>query len=130
MPTLTSKQKSRLLRALAVGGLAVVLMGLYVAYFSHGGRGLPCPLLFLTGLKCPACGMTRAVSALLEWNLTAAFEHNALWPLWMGYVLWVAVSNAITYVRSGNVPFLPGQRWLHAAVLAVLIGYGILRNIV
>lgn len=130
MLTLTSKQKSRLLRALAVGGLAVVLMGLYVAYFSHGGRGLPCPLLFLTGLKCPACGMTRAASVLLEWNLTAAFEHNALWPLWMGYVLWVAVSNAIAYVRSGNGPFLPGRRCVHAAVLAILVGYGVLRNFI
>ena len=130
MPTLPPEQKSRLLRVLTVGGLFAVLLGIYVAYFAGGGRGLPCPLLLLTGLKCPACGMTRAVAALLNPDFSAALSLNALWPLFIGYILWVVISDARMYVRRGEFQLLPGRRWVHGVMLAVVIAYGILRNLV
>lgn len=129
MPTLTPEQKSRLLRVLLMGGLFAVMLGLYVAYFTEGGRGLPCPLLILTGMKCPACGMTRAMSALLEGDFGAAFSYHALWPLVVGYILWVIVADTVFYVRQGEARLLPGRRWIHGVVLALVIGYGILRNL-
>lgn len=129
MPSLTPEQKPRLLRVLLIGGLLTALLGIYLAYFATGGRGIPCPLLLLAGWKCPACGMTRAASALLEGELAAAWEYNALWPLYIGYILWVAGGNAVAYVRRGKLPVLPRPTWIHGAVLAVVVGYGVLRNI-
>jgi hypothetical protein len=37
-----------------------------------------CPILALTGLPCPGCGITRASMALLELDLLTAFNLNQL----------------------------------------------------
>lgn len=42
--------------------------------------GLPCPILYLTGISCAGCGMTRAWIALLHLDLrTAYFYHPLFW---------------------------------------------------
>lgn len=119
----------RLWRVLALYAALTLTLVLYVTYFSHGGHGLPCPLLLLTGLQCPACGMTRAAAALLRLDFTAAFSYHALWPLYAAYLLWVAVADAVAYVRREVVHVLPSPSWLHTAVLALTIAYGVLRNL-
>lgn len=35
-----------------------------------------CPVVFVTGLPCPGCGMTRAVIAILRFDFAKAFELN------------------------------------------------------
>lgn len=40
------------------------------------GLFVPCPLHLLTGLKCPACGITTAILALLGGDAGAAFAAN------------------------------------------------------
>ena len=40
--------------------------------------GFPCPLYTLTGLKCPACGSTRAIRALLHGDWAEAYQQNRM----------------------------------------------------
>jgi hypothetical protein len=54
-----------------------------------------CPFRLATGLDCPGCGGTRAVSALVRGDLLVALDHNvvtvALLPvLAYGWVGWLA----------------------------------------
>ena len=53
----------------------------------------PCPLLALTGLYCPACGISRMFRALLRLDVPAAWRYNRrssccwapwppCWPRW------------------------------------------------
>lgn len=37
-----------------------------------------CPVLYLTGFKCPGCGSQRAIHALLNGDMTQAATYNAL----------------------------------------------------
>lgn len=37
---------------------------------------IPCALNHFTGLECPGCGTTRALSALVDGDLEAAFSFN------------------------------------------------------
>lgn len=40
------------------------------------GVGLPCPLRLITGLPCPACGLTTAAVALVRGDAHAAWSAN------------------------------------------------------
>lgn len=37
-----------------------------------------CPIKSLTGISCPGCGMTRALSALMKFDFPLAFEMHPL----------------------------------------------------
>ncbi|MCM1335673.1 MAG: DUF2752 domain-containing protein [Bacteroides sp.] len=50
-------------------------------YFGLHLIGVGCPILFMTGISCPGCGMTRAYLALLRLDLYAAFSFHPLFPL-------------------------------------------------
>lgn len=121
--------RARLLRVLVAAAVAAVLLCVYAVSTTRGGHGLPCPLLLLTGWRCPVCGMTRAAVALLGADLPTAFACNALWPVYAAYLSWVAASDAVAYVRRGEIRLLPKPLWIHGAMLAVTVGYGILRNL-
>ena len=65
------------LMALAAGGAgAAVLM--FVDPNKPGNLLPKCPFNWLTGLNCPACGVTRMVHALLHGDVVAAFHFNAV----------------------------------------------------
>ena len=119
----------RLWRVLALYAAAFLLLVLYVTRTTGGGWGFPCPLLLLTGLQCPLCGMTRAAASLLRLDFAAAFAYHALWPLAVAYFLWIAIADAVFYVRYGEARALPNPKWLHAVVLALVVIYGVVRNL-
>ncbi len=72
-------------------GLAVAPFSLWLLPRQRAGVGL-CPLHAVTGLPCPGCGMTRALAALVEGDVSAAWGWHpfglVLFPvLWAGAVL-------------------------------------------
>lgn len=118
----------RLLRIVLIGcGLAVLLIG-YGLFYNIAGFGIPCMLHQMTGLECPGCGLTRAIAAVVRLDFSAAFGFNLLWPLYAAYFLWGSIAMAVAYVKRGEVGYLPGKTWMHAVILAVVVGYGLLRN--
>lgn len=42
--------------------------------------GITCPILWLTGISCAGCGMTRALLAAGRLDFGAAFAFHPLWP--------------------------------------------------
>ena len=52
----------------------VLCLGLYcvIAMVLH----LPCPILWITGVSCPGCGITRACLFLVQLNIGAAVYYN------------------------------------------------------
>ena len=123
-------RKTRLGRVLLIAGIAAAALVGYVVTFDLTGLGMPCPLYELTRLQCGGCGLTRAAVSLLRLDFVAAFSYHALWPVFAAYFLWVGLSDAAVYVKTGEVRLLPGKWWIHAAVLAVVFGYGVLRNFI
>ena len=123
-------RKKRLWRVLFLWG-AILLAGVgYGLFCARTGRGIPCLFHKLTGLDCPGCGMTRAVLSLARSDIAAAFGYNAIWPVILGYLLWVGLGVSTAYVKRGEVFYLPGKTWMHALLLAVILSFGVLRNII
>lgn len=56
--------------------LAGAAAAAWPAFTSGTGAGLPCPLRTLTGVPCPACGLTTAAVALVRGQVGAAFAAN------------------------------------------------------
>ena len=94
-------------KLIAVAIFAVVVLVLYALK-------TPCVFELLTGIPCPACGLTRACIAFLRFDIVGAFEYHSLfWTLpvilllfwldgsvfrrdWLNYILMIGV--ALLYI--------------------------------
>ncbi|MFN2352836.1 MAG: DUF2752 domain-containing protein [Kiritimatiellia bacterium] len=77
----------------------------------------PCPVHCVTGFYCPGCGSLRAMHNLLHGHLVEAMSRNPL----------MVVSIPIVALMSLNPSWIY-RKWVPWTAMAVLIGYGILRN--
>lgn len=79
--------------------------------------GVTCPILFLTGISCAGCGMSRAWLALLRLDLASAFAYHPLF--------WLPVPAAAVLLLRRRIPrtvyrlTLGGMAALFLAVYAV-----------
>jgi hypothetical protein len=81
-----------------------------------------CGFLWLTGLPCPLCGMTRGLCAAARGEWAQAAQFHALSPLVLAcIILWFFLSLLRLTGRSPR----PAFPWSGAA--AALAAYGVLR---
>ena len=92
---LTPTQRVRRNGRLAVLGAASVLaVAAALDFFGLTSQSIisTCPMLHLTGLPCPLCGMTRAFAALSSGRLSQAVSFNVAAPaLSVAVVVWGAL---------------------------------------
>lgn len=86
-----------------------------------------CPLLALTGLYCPFCGGMRAVHDLVHLDLLGALARNPLVVVMLPFVVLAWLAWARSAFTGRRAPVAP--HWLLPAVLVLLAGFGILRNV-
>jgi hypothetical protein len=104
----------------AAAGIAALLASVVLFLFDPALSRLfpPCLLHETTGLYCPGCGSLRSLHQLLHGHLERAFSLNPFLVLSLPFLI--------------SAPFL--RKWLYRAwvpwaAFAVLVVYGILRNI-
>ena len=90
--------------------------------------GIPCVFREITGLKCPGCGISRMFLSLSQLDFVAAFRHNPVvfttGPLLLAYL----ATAEIKYIRYGERNMDKWEIFMWGE-LALLLAYGILRNI-
>lgn len=102
----------------AAAAIAVLLFGLSVG----------CPFYALTGLKCPACGNTRAACALMRGDIVTSFKMNPMFLPELA-VLALAVGGYGYLLFRGRC----SSRVLNMSLIccaAVFVLWGIVRNII
>ncbi len=99
------------LRGLAPAVLSFVLAALIVA-------GLPwrCPLLTLTGIPCPTCGITRATRLALHGDFRGATLMHPLWFVVVPACIAVGVAEMVAYWRTGRWGSVIERRWVSWAL--------------
>lgn len=110
-----------------VGALALGSCAILAVVDPAAGPPL-CPLKALTGLDCPFCGGLRGTHALLQGDVSGALNQNVLLPfIMLGAVTgWVAWINASWQGRPVRVP---GGRAAAVAMLVLLVGFAVVRNL-
>lgn len=105
--------------ALTVGVLTAVRLG---ALERLGGLP-PCILHSLTGLYCPGCGGTRAVSALLHGRLLRSFFFHPLVLYTAVFGGWFLLSQTIERLSRGKLRIGMHYRdiylWIALAIVTV-----------
>jgi Protein of unknown function (DUF2752) len=98
---------------LALLGAACACAGtVYPAIIAHtGGRGLPCPMLAMSGIPCPFCGLTTAVVALSHGSWTAGVRAS---PLACLAAVLVAMTAPVLLARAAGLAEVP-RPWPQAA---------------
>lgn len=119
------------LRRLAGGCGALLAAGLlYALWVDRTGLALPCPVRTASGLLCPGCGMTRLCLALLRMDLAGAWQANpALLLMLPGFGL-LAGRLAVRYIREGKAMPQGWETVLLWVLLAMLVVWGVVRNLI
>lgn len=70
--------------------IIVIFIYLVFCFFVTG-----CPIRFMTGIPCPGCGMTRAVTSALHLDFAEAFRFHPLFPLAPFLILYMIFEDVV-----------------------------------
>ena len=121
--------RKRLFRILCTAMLLFIAGVLYSIFFQCTGIGLICPVRFMTGWKCPGCGVTHMCTALLHLDLAAAFFANPALLLLSPLLAVIFIPYCVNYIQTGCWRMRPWQNTVLWICIAILVLYGSARNI-
>lgn len=112
-------------------GFAAALLAIYVWNPSTEGDGLfpKCPTFVMTGLHCPGCGSLRAMYQLLHGHLLAALDYNPLMVVLLPSLAYGVLVSSVQNITGRRLPCPVLSAKLAWLLLAVLVLFGILRNV-
>lgn len=82
-------------------------------YMIMGSKSITCPILFITGISCAGCGMTRAWLSLLKFDLSAAFYYHPLF--------WHPALTILIFLFKRKLI----RKWCMAGAVLFLAVYGV-----
>ncbi|HBA68182.1 MAG TPA: DUF2752 domain-containing protein [Lachnospiraceae bacterium] len=121
--------RQRLLRILFNIAIIFIIGGIYYSFFHYTGIGFVCPIYFMTGWKCPGCGITHMCIALLHLDFASAFEANPALLLLSPFLLIIFVWHSINYIQTGRRQMNFLQNLLVWICIVIFTLYGIGRNV-
>ena len=127
---MSDDRRKRIYKLLAFFLITVALLFAYALVVRLTEYGIRCIFKSRLGLECSACGLSRAAASLLTLDFASAFSYNAIWPLYLCYGLWIAVSASVKYLKHGESVSLPKPLWLNFVVIGVMLAYGVVRNFI
>ena len=120
--------RKRILRVARVAALFVCAGLLYAVIVKMLGRGIPCVFHDITGLRCPGCGMTHAMTALLRLDFSAFIQANLFAPVIIIFFITAFVSTSLKYIKTGIYRLSAVNSFVEISFLVLFITWGIARN--
>ena len=122
-------ERIRRCRNLLWAGLGI-LAGVCIFYIlARQGIGIPCIFNRVTGLLCPGCGNSRVALALLGFRFREAFSYNPMFLPEFLYILWVLFCCGRSYLKGGPFAYKPRRQWPDILLLAAVLLWWVVRNL-
>jgi len=122
--------KKRIQRVVRVAALFVCAGLLYAGIVKLIGRGIPCVFHEITGLKCPGCGITHAMTALIHLDFNAFIQANLFAPLIILFFITAFASTSLKYIKTGIYRLSAVNTFIETSFLVLFILWGIVRNFI
>jgi len=128
-PELKSSTAERGAAFVCVAGMSAAAFA--VGYFNPATAGFfpVCPLLKLTGIACPGCGMTRGLHALLHGDVVSALDYNLLLPAVLFFFGYLFVSLFLTFARGRGLNFKVFTPLVIWGFFGFALAFTVLRNL-
>ncbi len=97
-------------------------------YLAVSGKTSPlvCPILSLTGIPCPSCGMTRSWVTLCKGDLPLAFRFHLFGPVVALGILMMMGKLAIELSQGHSIQWnILSRSKLNQCLLILLVGFSI-----
>ncbi len=91
---------------------------------------IPCLIHTFTGLKCPGCGITRVFLSLIEFDLKAAFEANALVTILLPFAALYGIYKGIVYIKTGKIRYSKVENIIFIIISIIALGFAVCRNFI
>lgn len=122
--------KKRLIKVIIRDVLLLLILIGYYFLNKKTGFYIPCIFHEITGYKCPGCGITHLVFALLKLNIHEAFISNPLVFIYMPFIIFYFVYLDYLYIYDKKDKILnkiPNYIWIILIIITLI--YGIIRNV-
>ncbi len=124
------KTRERVFAGLVLLGAAIISVAVFLSDPGQPHRFLPpCPFYTLTGLLCPGCGSGRAMINLSHGRFYAAWRMNPMAILLLPVPVLYLLNLVRTVFYGQSLPGVTFPPWITWSLCAIIIAYGVLRNI-
>ncbi len=120
--------QNRIIKTIAVIiGLAAGII-VYIYAFTKTGIGIPCIFRSITGMLCPGCGMTHALSSIAQGKFLEAMGYNALSLTVCPFIAMFLLVRAFKYIKTGQEEFSLVEIIFLIICLVLCVWYFLFRN--
>ena len=92
-------RKTRIIFVVTASLFFFSLVYIYYKIYNQYHIGIPCIFFKVTGLLCPGCGITRAIFALLNFDILSAMHYNLLAVLLLPIILIYYILRIINWIN-------------------------------
>lgn len=119
------ERRNKVLRTFAVLAVAGVLYGLITGWL---GFGIPCPVHYFTGFKCPGCGVSRMFISLMKLDFKSAFEDNRLLLVTLPVIASLLFVYFFRYIKTGSRKISKAENIIYIVLIILFFIFGVVRN--
>ncbi len=122
--------KKRLIKVIIRDVLLLLILIGYYFFNKYTGIYIPCIFRKITGFKCPGCGITHLVFALLKLDFHEAFISNPLVFIYLPFIIiyFTYLDYLYIYEKKDKVlKKIPNIIWIILIIITII--YAVIRNI-
>ena len=121
--------KKRIIKVISAVAILVTAGFAYMIINKYTGFYIPCVFHLVTGLYCPGCGVSGMCISIAQLDFVSAFKHNSALLVMSPLFVLLFVSIIYRYIKKGSLMTSKWQNVLIFIMIAVLLVFGVLRNI-